>query len=227
MKNAGLLTAACLCSQLFCFCAKQSAQTLPVTEQSLQRYRTARKYYTEQRFEQALTLLLENHRTAPDFCANSFLIGKICYFNGDLAEAERYWRHTLEVNRHHLDTRKWLARLYLQEERIEEAQSVIAEGLAVSSEDAELLILMAKVKRLQQDLAGAIQLYLKAQAFTERLSEASIDLAEIYCSFGLTERAEEELKRALVLLGENSSISPSVSAALEQLEENKSRGVSP
>ena len=227
MKNTGLLTAACLCSQLVCFCAKQSAQPLPATEQSLQRYRTARQYYTEQRLEEALTLLLENHSSAPEFCANSFLIGKIYYFNGDPAEAERYWRHTLEVNCHHLDTRKWLARLYLQEERIEEAQGVLSRGLAVSSEDPELLILMAKVKRRRKDLAGAIELYLKAQAFTERLSEASIDLAEIYCSFGLTDRAEEELKRALVLLGESSSISPSVSAVLEQLAENESREASP
>jgi tetratricopeptide (TPR) repeat protein len=227
MKNAGLLTAACLCLQIVCFCAKQSAQPLPATEQSLQRYRTARKYYAEQRLDDALTLLLENHRSAPEFCANSFLIGKIYYFNSDLAQAERYWRHTLTTNPHHLDTRKWLARLYLQQERIEEAQGVLNDGLAISSEDPELLILMAKVKRRHQDLAGAIELYLKSQAFSERLCEASIDLAEIYYSFGLTDRAEEELKKALVLLGESSSISPSLSAALEQLEQTKSREVVP
>jgi tetratricopeptide (TPR) repeat protein len=227
MKNAGLLTAACLCLQIFCFCAKQSAQPLPATEQSLQRYRTARKYYAEQKLDDALTLLLENHRSAPEFCANSFLIGKIYYFNSDLAQAERYWRHTLTTNPHHLDTRKWLARLYLQQERIEEAQGVLNDGLAISSEDPELLILMAKVKRRHQDLAGAIELYLKSQAFSERLCEASIDLAEIYYSFGLTDRAEEELKKALVLLGESSSIYPSLSAALEQLEQTKCREAAP
>jgi tetratricopeptide (TPR) repeat protein len=227
MKNAGLLTAAGLCLQLVCFCARQSAQPLPATEQSLQRYRTARKYYSEQRLDDALTLLLENHRSAPEFCANSFLIGKIYYFRADPAKAERYWRHTLTVNPHHLDTRKWLARLYLQQERIEEAQGVLTEGLAISSEDPELLLLMAKVKRRHQDLAGAIELYRKSQAFGERLCEASIDLAEIYYSFGLADRAEEELKRALLLLGESSSISPSLSAALEQLEQTKSREVAP
>jgi len=221
MKTAGLLTAACLCSQLVCFCAKQSAQ--PITEQSLHRYHSARKYYAEQRLEEALALLLENHRDTPEFCANSFLIGKIYYFSSDLTQAERFWRHTLKVNPHHLDTRKWLARLYLQQQRIDEAESVLAEAMAISSEDPELLMLMAKVKRWNQDLAGAIELYLQSQAFSERLSEASIDLAEIYYSFGLTDRAEEELKRALVLAGENSSISQSLSAALEQLEYNISR----
>ena len=225
MKTTGLLTAACVCSQLVCFCAKQSAQ--PITEQSLHRYYTARKYYAEQRLEEALALLLDNHRSAPEFCANSFLIGKIYYFRADLTQAERYWRHTLKVNPFHLDTRKWLARLYLQQDRIEEAEGVLAEALAISSEDPELLMLMAKVKRRHQDLAGAIELYLKSQAFGERLCEASIDLAEIYYSFGLTDRAEEELKKAVVLAGENSSLSPSLFAALEQLEYNISREAEP
>jgi len=172
-------------------------------------------------------LLLENHRSDPEFCANSFLIGKIYYFDGDFDRAERYWQYTLTVNPHHLDTRKWLARLYLQLDRADEAQGVLSHGLAISSEDPELLILMAKVKRRHQDLAGAIELYLKSQAFSERLSEASIDLAEIYYSFGLTDRAEEELQKALVLLGESSSITPSLSAALEQLKQTGTREVAP
>ncbi len=225
MKYTGLLTAACLCLFMLCSCAKQSVQPLP--EQSLQRYRTARKYYSEQRLDEALILLLENYRSTPEFCANSFLIGKIYYFDSDSDQAEQYWRHTLTINPHHLDTRKWLARLYLQQERIDEAEVVLTDGLAVSSEDPELLILMAKVKRKHQDLAGAIELYLKSQAFSERLCEASIDLAEIYYSFGLTDRAEEELQKALVLLGESSSISPSLSAALEQLKQTGSQEVSP
>jgi len=225
MKIAGLLTAACVCLQLVCFCAKQSAQ--PVTEQSLHRYCTARKYYSEQRLDGALDLLLKNHRSAPEFSANSFLIGKIYYFNNDPEQAEHYWRHTLKFNSHHVDTRKWLARLLLQQGRIEEAECVLEPGLAISSEDPELLILMGKVKRGDQDLAGAIELYLKSQAFSERLSEASIDLAEIYNSFGLEDRAKEELEKALNLVGEQSSICPSLTAALEQLEAKKSPEVPP
>ena len=225
MKIAELLTAACVCSQLVCFCAKQSAQ--PITEQSLQRYCTARKYYSEQRLDDALDLLLDNYRSDPEFSANSFLIGKICYFNGDPAGAEKYWLHTLKFNSHHVDTRKWLARLLLQQGRIDEAGRVLEPGLAISSEDPELLILMAKVKRRDQDLAEAIELYLKSQAFGERLSEASIDLAEIYYGFGLEDRAKEELEKALGFVGERSCISPSLSAALNQLEANESPEVPP
>ena len=225
MKTAGLLTAACLGLQLVCFCAKQSAQ--PITEQTLHHYCTARKYYSEHRLEEALDLLLDNHRSAPEFSANSFLIGKIYYFTNDPARAEKYWLHTLKHNANHVDTRKWLARLLLQQSRIEEAERVLEPGLAISSEDPELLILMGKVKRRDQDLAGAIEMYLKSQAFAERLSEAWIDLAEIYNSFGLEDRAKAELEKALNLVGEQSSISPSLSAALEQFEANESPEVPP
>ena len=225
MKTAGLLTAACLCSQLLCFCARQSAQ--PHTEQSLQRYITARDLYCEQRLDEALRLLLENHRAAPRFSANSFLIGKICYFQNDHEQAERYWQQTLEFAPHHLDTGKWLARLYLQQGRIDEAQALVTDALSISSEDPELLILMAKVRRRQEDLPGAIELYLKSQSFSERLCEASIDLAEIYCAFGLRDRAREELQKALALLGGDSSLSASIVFALEQLEGGGSREAPP
>jgi tetratricopeptide (TPR) repeat protein len=224
-KAAGLLTAACICSLCICSCARQSTQ--PYTDASLQRYAAARKYYSEQRLEPALSLLLENHEQAPGFTANSFLIGKIYYFKNEHGQAEAYWRHTLETNTYHLDTRKWLARLFLEQERLQEAEAVLLDALSVSSEDPELLILLAKAKRRQGDLAGAIELYQKSQAFGERLSEASIDLAEIYYGFGLPERARQELERALGVLGESSALSPSLAAVLDQFEQNKEEGVAP
>ena len=89
------------------------------------------------------------------------------------------------------------------------------------------MILLAKVKRQQEDLSGAIELYQKSQAYTERLSEASIGLAEIYYGFGLKDRAELELKKALVLLGDDSSISLAVAAILEQIEQTDTRKAVP
>jgi tetratricopeptide (TPR) repeat protein len=216
MKAAGLLTAACLCLQLVCSCARQPAP--PYTEKTVGRYQAAREYYAEHNLSAALRLVLENHREAPGFTANSFLAGKIYYFENDHERAERFWRHTLGINAYHLDSRKWLARLLLQQGRIEEADEVLAEALSVSSEDAELLILMAKVKRRRQDLAGAIELYRKAQAFAERLAEASMDLAEIYYGFGLRDRAREELEKARMLLDQDSFLSSSIDSALEQIE---------
>jgi tetratricopeptide (TPR) repeat protein len=225
LKAAGLLAAACLCLQPICFCSGQS--TPPYTEKTVERYKAARKYYSERNLSDSLRLVLENHQTAPGFTANSFLAGKIYYFENDHEQAERFWRHTLEVNAYHIDTRKWLARLLLQQGRTEEAGELLAEALSVSSEDAELLILMAKVERQRRNLAGAIELYEKAQGFAERLSEASIDLARIYYSFGLKDRAQEELQKARMFLGPDSFLSDSLESALEQVERARAAEAGP
>jgi tetratricopeptide (TPR) repeat protein len=206
MKTARLLVGSCLVLLLSCAQERQSTQL--AEEKTLQLYLAARKHYAEQRLDTALELLLENQEQAPDFIQNSFLLGKVYYFKNDFPQAENCWQHALKINPYYLDTRKWLARLFLQQERTEEAESILADALTVSSEDPELLILMAKVKRKQEDLAGAIELYQKSQAFTERLSEASIDLAEIYYGFG-------------------SGISLSVATTLDLLEQADGREVAP
>lgn len=224
-RTARLLVVCCLVLLLGCSRTRESAQ--PTDEKTLRLYLTAKKHYSEQRLDAALDLLLENHEQAPDFSSNSFLLGKVFYFKSDFPQAEHYWQYTLKINPCHLDTRKWLARLFLEQERTEEAVSILSDALSVSSEDPELLILMAKVKRKQEDLSGAIELYQKSQAFTERLSEASIGLAEIYYGFGLKDRAELELKKALALLGEDSSVYLSVAAILEQIEQTDTRKVVP
>jgi tetratricopeptide (TPR) repeat protein len=225
MRTARLLVVSCLVLLLGCSQTRQSTQ--PTDEKTLRLYLTAKKHYSEQRLDAALDILLENHEQAPDFSPNSFLLGKIYYFKSDFPQAEYYWKYTMKINPCHLDTRKWLARLFLQQERAEEAGSILTDALSVSSEDPELLILMAKVKRKQEDLSGAIELYQKSQAFTERLSEASIGLAEIYYDFGLKDRAALELKKALALLGEDSSVYLSVAAILEQIEQTDPRKVVP
>jgi len=225
VKMAKLLVVSCLV--FLPGCSRTRQPTRPTEENTLQLYLAARKCYSEQRLDAALELLLENQKQAPDFIQNSFLLGKVYYFKNDYPQAENCWRHALKINPCYLDARKWLARLFLQQDRTEEAGSILADALEVSSEDPELLILMAKVKRKQEDLAGAIELYQKSQAFTERLSEASIDLAEIYCGFGLKDRAELELRKALFLLGEDSGISSSVATTLDLLEQVDGREEAP
>ncbi|MBN1834381.1 MAG: tetratricopeptide repeat protein, partial [Spirochaetales bacterium] len=146
-------------------------------EECVQRYVEGRRLYSEARLEEALAVLLENQRRDPDFSENSHLIGKIHFFRGDYARAREAWDSTLERNPHHLDSRKWLARLHLLEGRPEVSEALVVAGLADSAEDPELLILLGKSRRAQDDLAGALECYRKAQTLAERVVEASLELA--------------------------------------------------
>ena len=190
----------------------------PARQESVARYVEARRLYSEERLEEALRVLLENHRLDPDFSENSHLIGKIYFFREDYAQAREAWESTLERNPHHLDTRKWLARLDLMEGRPEAAEALMAPALSDSAEDPELLILLGRSRRAQADLAGAIECYCKAQVLSERLVEATLELAELYREMGLSERAAGELRRAAALLPESSGLSEAVEAAAEGMQ---------
>jgi len=188
-------------------------------QEAVERYLEARGLYSEERLGEALEILLENQRTDPAFSENSYLIGKIHFFSGDYVEARETWESTLKRNPHHLDTCKWLVRLHLLEGRAPAAERLVVRALADSAEDPELLILLGKSRRAQNDLAGAIECYRKAQVLSERLAEASLELAELYRAFGMSERAAEELERAACLLPEQSGLSQAVEAAAGHLQQ--------
>ena len=105
-----------------------------------------------------------------------------------------------------------------REERPLAAEELVVAALADSAEDPELLILLGKSRRARNDLAGAIECYRKAQVLSEKLAEASLELAELYGQFGMSERAAQELERAAVLLSPDNSLSRAVEAAAQHLQ---------
>ena len=185
---------------------------------ALAQYVQARGLYGEERLEEALLLLEELRHSDPGFSASSYLLGKIHFFRAEYPAAREAWESTLAYNPHHLDTRKWLARLDLQEARAGEAEELMLTALSDSSEDPELLVLLGKARRARGDLAGAIECYRKAQVLSERLAEASLELAELYGQFGLPEQAAEELRRAQDLLPADAALSQAVQAAARHME---------
>jgi tetratricopeptide (TPR) repeat protein len=120
----------------------------PPSPETLELYVEARALYAERRFDQALALLERNQAASPGFSGNSLLIGKIHFFREQYAQAQQVWERTLARNPHHLDTRKWLARLHLLRREPGPAYAVLSPGFADSAEDPELLILLGKTLRL-------------------------------------------------------------------------------
>ena len=189
----------------------------------LTQYAEAKTLYIKGNLDEALPQFLAIKDKAPEFSSNSFMLGKLYFFKKNYDEAEKTWVETLNRNPNHIDTSKWLSRLYLIQDKAGEAENLVTEALRNSSEDPELLILMGKIKRAQKDFSSAIEFYIKAQAFEEKLAEAYIDLAEIYRVFGLGSRAERELEKALLLLGKESSLYRSIDSILARLKEEVKR----
>jgi tetratricopeptide (TPR) repeat protein len=191
-----------------------------ISEAILSDYSEAKNLYIKGDLDTALQHFCAIKKKAPTFANNLFMIGKIYFFQKKYEEAEKTWTALMDRQPYHMDTVKWLARMYLQENKIEQAEPLVTRALAYNSDDPELLLLFAKVKANVKDYSTAIEFYKKALLFEERLVEAHIDLSDMYRSFGLTERACSELERALGLLDRKSALYDPIHAMYCEIKED-------
>lgn len=199
-------------------CAKTAAK-----QELLTKYSQAKTQYLQGNLSQALLGFQAVYKADPRFWNNSFMLGKVHFFKESYPEAEDLWVKLLQGNPNHLDTVKWLARLYLIRNDPDRAEPLLQQALANSSEDPELLLLMGKTQKAKRNYSYAIELYAKTAFFRQKLAEAHIDLAELYRSFGLGDKAAAELSQALALLGKESGLYLPLAAILQQLMEEKGR----
>ncbi len=188
-----------------------------IAQEALEKYMQAKTFYLNGDTEQALEKFTKIQKEYPNFHNNNFMIGKIHFFNKDYDTAKEIWTAILTQNPYHIDSNKWLTRLLLFQNDPKKAETLIARALEISSEDPELLQLMAKAKQAQNKLSQAIEFYKKSLLFKDKLVESHLDLAEIYRRFGLSEKAKEELEKAISLLDKDSSLYNPIKAILTGL----------
>jgi tetratricopeptide (TPR) repeat protein len=182
---------------------------------AFEHYLEGKKLYIQGDIDASLQQFTAARRQAPHFSQNSYMLAKAYYFSRDYRRAEEIWRETVKRNPRHTDSRKWLARLCLQQGRGQAAAELVGAALENNSEDPELLLLLARAKAVDGEYDEAIQLYQRAQIFEQRLAEARIALAEIYQRFGLKEQAFSELMRAEILMSETNPLHEALEALLK------------
>jgi tetratricopeptide (TPR) repeat protein len=195
-----------------------SCEKPDVTEQVLSRYIEAKNYYLKGNSDDALRVFLEIREKNPDFLNNTFMIGKIYFLQEDYENAEEAFSCILRSNSYHIDARKYLARILINQFRFDKAEEQISQAMEISSEDPDLIILLADIKKQSEDFASAIELYKKAAIYEIRFAFARIELAEIYRSAGLADKTKAELEKALNMLEKDSMYFKPVNNILEGLK---------
>jgi tetratricopeptide (TPR) repeat protein len=185
--------------------------------ENLQPYVQAREAYCRGDVSRVIQILETEEKLRETFSPASVLMGKALFFQGRIEEAEDVWKGTLDRRPWNQEARKWLARLYLQEDQGKEAEQVCIPALSEDPEDPELLILVGKARLIQGDVARALEYFGKGESCFQRLAEGPLELAELYRGFGMRERSMEKLELALALLGKESSIRRSVEETLKVL----------
>lgn len=174
----------------------------PGSGSDIESYLRARTLYIRGDLSGARRLLEAPLRGAQRIPAARLLLGKTLYFQGDADAAAEELAVLVDDNPHHVDAAKWLALSYLALGRPGHSRPVLIQALEVSSEDAELLLLMGRSARELGDIALAIEYFSKATTFASRLAAGHVELAEIYRAAGLFEAAARHARRAESMLRE-------------------------
>ncbi|TVQ39126.1 MAG: hypothetical protein EA384_07635 [Spirochaetaceae bacterium] len=163
-------------------------------------YERALQYYHNGRITAARRLLEQQSASTGRDLRSAYLLGRVLFFDNAAEAAQRVLQRALDRHPCHVDTRRFLARIQISLHDFESAEKNLLLLLSQTSEDPDVLMMLARVAAARGKTAAAIELYRRSILFTERLAEAHIELAHMYRAAGLGQRSDEELKLALRLL---------------------------
>ncbi len=183
-----------------------------ISDQALAAYAMARDAYGRGDLEEAGTILRDVLRSARGFHQAELLLGKVAFFSGDTAEAERRFRALAGRAAFSNEAAIWLVRTQVEQGRSEEAERLLEDLLSRDGGDPRLLHLMGTIRRDRDDLEGALAFFERAAAFREELARSELELARIHHIYGQEEQALREVDRTLALLPEESALAGPVAA---------------
>lgn len=125
--------------------------------------------------------------------------------SGDLSTVLREARDVLKKDETNLGAMRNLAACYLQMGKLENATYILKQALEIRG-DAELYLLMARVRVLDKDVTGAIFYLQKAVEANPTFIEALSDLGALYAKVGDASSAVAELERAVTYAPGNRSL---------------------
>jgi tetratricopeptide (TPR) repeat protein len=181
-------------------------------------YLSARDSYAAGSLAQAEKQLAAILEQDGEFAQARFLLGKVCFFQGRNADAERAFASLVRGRRVHNEAGIWLVRVMMQEGRIAEAVGRIEKLLASDSSDPRLLFLRGSLALEQEDLKTALDFFGQAAQYGDELARAHLELARLFYQFDLPARALRELAACRALAGEGSPVREAAGKLLDALE---------
>ena len=184
------------------------AQALPVFRQALKRYpQHARLHYwlgnvllRSELADSAMTYLERAVEIQPDFTEARFKLAEVHEALGDLIRARQVYEEVLEQDPvHHPAAWNNLGFLFLQQNRLQEADSLFERALALEPDLVVALVNRGAVRLLHQDFDTAISLFERAVRLDPTNVAALGNLGLVYAQRGRYAEAQEMLLRVLRL----------------------------
>ena len=212
-----MLLSACCLRQADLAAGESAGTVSQLNSETIQNYQKAKNCYIKGDSKTALEILCTIEKKAPLFTPALELAGRIHFFNGNLPESEKYFQKAYEIKPHSINYGKWLCRTYMAKGELNKAEALLDVLFEDSPEDISLLILNGKIMKENNNYPEAMEYYKKSFLIEDEIAQAHLDLAEIYASFSIRDKAADELEKALNILGDNHELYDSVRAVYEQM----------
>jgi tetratricopeptide (TPR) repeat protein len=194
---------------LLCSCARRES-----TSAQLGAYGEAKVAYAAGRLAEAEKAFAP---LAPSLPQAGFLLGKTRFFLGNYEEASAAFARLVARFPNQHEAAIWLARTALRRGDADEAEKLAERLLAGDSSDPRLYYLEAMVKVAKGDFEGALGFFERSTESGEEIAASYFESARLYCQFGQDEAAIERLKRAEVLLAQDSPQRDGVELLIKRL----------
>ncbi len=212
-----MLLSSCCLRQADFAPGKSAGTTSQINSEAIQNYQKAKNCYIKGDSKTALEILCTIEKKAPLFTPALELAGRIHFFTENPSESEKYFLKAYENKPHNINYGKWLCRTYMAKGDLNKAEALLNVLFEDSPEDTSLLILNGKIMKENHNYPEAMEYYKKSFLIEDEIAEAHLDLAEIYASFSIRDKAADELEKALNILGEDHELYNSVRAVYEQM----------
>jgi tetratricopeptide (TPR) repeat protein len=127
------------------------------------------------------------------------LLGNINNLLKDYGEAETYYKECMRLNPSSATAYNALGAVYISQERLDEAESLLQEARDRNSELANLHYNFAQLHEARGDLRKAEEEYLAELEYIPHNFRASFNLARVYRLMGQPDKEEIYLKKAIEL----------------------------
>ncbi len=162
-------------------------------------YLMAVSSYSEENFSKALDFTEQALRCNKKLYQASLLKAKIFYFTNKNEEAEKTISSLVKKVPDFTEARIWKIRILLQNHKFEEAKALLDRETEFNSTDWRIFYLYALLAEKQENFNLRISMEKQAEQTLNESSRVFIDLASIWITLGLRERALDYLEKAKAL----------------------------
>ena len=162
-------------------------------------YVAAAEAFSDRRFKDAARLFSQYAERHPDVVWGHFMHGLSRRKDGDIGGAETAFRQALSVSVDHLKSLQNLARVLIEQRRLEDATDVLLSSVDVEPTSNVNYRLLGRLFHVQGDTIRAIDAYRHAVVLHDRDVWAMNNLAVLFIEQGRYEDALRPLARAVGL----------------------------